>query len=77
MSATVLRFYCRRRKCGLVPVNVIGLMQSFLAMRNIRHDNILYSAHFITYILYATLTNFSTNYLMMCKVYSDIGGINR
>ena len=74
MSAMVLRFYCRRRKCGLVPVNVIGLMQSSLAMRNIRHDNILHSAHFITY---ATLTNFSTNYLMMCKVYSDIGGINR
>ena len=25
---------------------------------------------------YTTLTNFSTKYLMMCKVYTDVGGIN-
>ena len=25
--------------------------------------------------LYTTLTNFSTKYLMMCKVYIDVGGI--
>ena len=38
---------------------------------------------FIKYILnfraicyYTTLTNFSTNYLVMCKVYTDVGGIN-
>ena len=24
---------------------------------------------------YATLTSFSTNYLMTCKVYTDVGGI--
>ena len=24
--------------------------------------------------LYTTLTNFSTEYLMMCKVYADVGG---
>ena len=24
---------------------------------------------------YTTLTNFSTKYLMMCKVYTDVGGI--
>ena len=26
--------------------------------------------------LYTTLTNFSTKYLVMCKVYTDVGGIN-
>ena len=25
---------------------------------------------------YNTLTNFSTKYLVMCKVYTDVGGIN-
>ena len=25
--------------------------------------------------LYTTLTNFSMKYLMMCKVYTDVGGI--
>ena len=25
--------------------------------------------------VYTTLTNFSTKYLMMCKVYTDVGGI--
>ena len=25
--------------------------------------------------LYTTHTNFSTNYLVMCKVYTDVGGI--
>ena len=25
-------------------------------------------------ILYTTLTNFSTKYLTMCKVYTDVGG---
>ena len=25
--------------------------------------------------IYTTLTNFSTKYLAMCKVYSDVGGI--
>ena len=24
---------------------------------------------------YTTLTNFSTNYLVLCKVYNDVGGI--
>ena len=24
---------------------------------------------------YTTLTNFSTKYLVMCKVYTDVGGI--
>ena len=27
------------------------------------------------YIPYTTLTNFSTKYLVMCKVYTDVGGI--
>ena len=27
------------------------------------------------YLSYTTLTNFSTKYLMMCKVYTDVGGI--
>ena len=26
--------------------------------------------------IYTTLTNFSTKYLVMCKVYTDVGGIN-
>ena len=26
-------------------------------------------------ITYATLTNLSTNYLMLCKVFTDVGGI--
>ena len=26
-------------------------------------------------INYTTLANFSTKYLMMCKVYTDVGGI--
>ena len=26
--------------------------------------------------LYTTLTNFSTKYLVICKVYTDVGGIN-
>ena len=26
-------------------------------------------------VAYTTLTNFSTKYLMMCKVYTDVGGI--
>ena len=26
-------------------------------------------------ICYTALTNFSTKYLMMCKVYTDVGGI--
>ena len=26
-------------------------------------------------IIYTTLTNFSTKYLIMCKVYTDLGGI--
>ena len=26
---------------------------------------------------YATLTNFRTKYLMMCKVYTDVGGIKQ
>ena len=26
-------------------------------------------------IFYTTLTNFSTKYLVMCKVYTDVGGI--
>ena len=25
--------------------------------------------------IYTTLTNFSTKYLVMCKVYTDVGGI--
>ena len=25
---------------------------------------------------YTTFTNFSTKYLVMCKVYTDVGGIN-
>ena len=31
--------------------------------------------HIITCI-YTTLTNFSTKYLVMCKIYTDIGGID-
>ena len=27
------------------------------------------------YYTYTTLTNFSTKYLTMCKVYTDVGGI--
>ena len=27
------------------------------------------------FFLYTTLTNFSTKYLQMCKVYTDVGGI--
>ena len=27
-------------------------------------------------LIYTTLTNFSTNYLVMCKVYTNVGGIN-
>ena len=27
------------------------------------------------YAIYTTLTNFSTKYLVMCKVYTDVGGI--
>ena len=26
-------------------------------------------------LVYTTLTNFSTKYLVMCKVYTDVGGI--
>ena len=29
----------------------------------------------VVVVFYSTLTNFSTKYLMMCKVYPDIGGI--
>ena len=25
--------------------------------------------------IYTTLTNFSTKYIVMCKVYTDVGGI--
>ena len=28
------------------------------------------------HMIYTTLTNFSTKYLVMCKVYTDVGGIN-
>ena len=30
---------------------------------------------FWIYKLYTTLTNFSTKFLVMCKVYTDVGGI--
>ena len=30
----------------------------------------------IAMIIYTTFTNFSMKYSMMCKVYTDVGGIN-
>ena len=29
----------------------------------------------VVYRSFTTLTNFSTKYLVMCKVYTDVGGI--
>ena len=34
-------------------------------MKNVKHNNTIYT----------TFTNFSMKYLVMCKVYTDIGGI--
>ena len=29
------------------------------------------------FTFYTTLTNFSTNYLVICKVYTDVGGMKK
>ena len=36
---------------------------------------ILFQNSVMCVALYTTLTNFSTKYLVMCKVYTDVGGI--
>ena len=35
-----------------------------------------YSMFCVGHGIYTTLTNFSTKFLVMCKVYTDVGGIN-
>ena len=34
-----------------------------------------YVSHEVNRQVYTTFTNFSTKYIMMCKVYTDVGGI--
>ena len=44
--------------------------------RNSGSDDADKSAQLLLYhLFYTTLTNFSTKYIMMCKVYNDVGGI--
>ena len=42
-------------------------------MTTVLIDNVSHLNTFIHY--YTTLTTFSTKYLMMCKVYTDVDGI--
>ena len=50
--------------------------------KTIRNDEIILSllmlvnhAFVANILVYTTLTNFSTKHLVMCKVYTDVGGI--
>ena len=46
---------------------VLGILSSF-AILSLRKRELVA-------LLYTTLTNFSTKYLVMCQVYTDVGGI--
>ena len=45
-----------------------------LSMKNSTRNEFRYWLH-VPVTMYTTLTNFSTKYIVMCKVYTDVGGI--
>ena len=51
------------------PVHYSKMLK--VGLLNCMRDNNLQS----NVVFYTTLTNFSMIYLMMCKVYTDVGGI--
>ena len=59
---------------GLIPIKIFLSNQFFKFLRE-DLSTISISSKELLIIHYTTLTNLSTKYLVMCKVYADVGGI--
>ena len=65
----MFQFYFKEKFDVLIMFRLL-VSSRYLRVRKMQMRLVLFAL-----FIYTTLTNFSTKYLMMCNVYTDVGGI--